>query len=508
MGVSDALGVTSHDVGLGLYFINGVHSPDLDPTQPRALHLIDGPRRFLQELYIVSRAPTTPERGLSPIMQEGDLAAVDWQGVHVDGEDWRLDFDGVHWIHQVYYRGARWMVEASSLAVIPRNDRGDIVGPVLSMNAGRDDVWRRRDEAFERRFVARVVTSGCKAKDDCSNAEATSAAEGLVQLRGALSPHRAARIPSAATELTLTWSADAGHGVVRRVPLVHDAPGPIGYGLRAALEELAPPARGYYLPKERLSARVRYTDAAGTPLFPQGTLPTYGDALFRAPAAQGLRYLGFNDVPILYWAHKALQADMEISLVGPLDRMTRIGTTPITPASLALSQIPAADVEHDGYTGLVQIVPPTNVVFPCLLGLQGAPGGDPSKCSTPVSDVIGFDVPEEALPGTYSLQIKARREWQGEPVHAAASIRIQIGTQMPSQFAPFPIPGVDARCGNCHAGRAAIPVVGHGFEGLNAVGPECLSCHTRGYYFEPDADIVTRLQIIHSRSHRLGPPVW
>ncbi|WP_394824735.1 hypothetical protein [Pendulispora albinea] len=494
------------NVGLGLYFVNGVHNADFDPTRPQMLHLTDGPQRFLQELYIVSRAPTTPERGLDPVMTTGDLAALDWRGVHPDGEDWRRDSDGVHWTHQVYFRGARWMDEGSVLAIIPRDHRGDIAGTPLYLNAGRDDIWRSTDDAFERRFVARVITTGCKAKYDCSNHDASSVAEGLVQLRGALSPHNIFRIPKHCSELVVAWSADIAHGIVRRVPVVHHAPGRIGYGLRVILEEMTSPARGYYLPNEHIGIRVRYTDANGTPLFSPGSLPTYGDAYLRKRNAQGLRYLSFSDVPILYWAHKSLQADMEISFAGPLDRMTRVGTTSITPESLMLQQIPAADVEHDGYSAFVQIVPSTKIVFPCLLALQGAPGGDPSKCSAPVSDEIGFDVPADALSGTYTLQLKARREWQGEPVHAAQSIRVQVGTPEVTRFAPFPIPGVDSQCRKCHTDRAAIPVVGHGFPGLHAVGPECLSCHTSGYYFEPDADIVTRLQRMHALTHRLGPP--
>jgi len=499
-------GRVPHHVGLGLYFINGVPNSDFDPSKPQALHIIDGPRRFLQELYIASRAPTTAEKGLAPIMSQGDLSGVDWRGIHADGEDWRLDFDGVHWVHQTYYRGARWMDEASEIIIAPRNAKGDIAGAPIYANAGRDDAWKRTDDAFERRFVARVLTTGCRAKGDCSNAEAKSVAEGLVQLRGALAPERAVRIAPDATELSILWSADANRSIVRRVPLVHDAAGPVGYGFHVTLEEMAPPARGYYLPNEHISMRVKYTDGDGTPLFPAGSLPTYGDVLMRAPAAQGLRYLSFNDVPILYWAHKSLQSDMEISFAGPLDRMTRVGTTAITPETLALPQIPAADVAHDGYSAFVQIIPSTQIVFPCLFGLQGAPGGDITKCSAPVTDVIGFEVPNDALPGTYTLQIKGRREWQGEPIHTAASIRIQVGTTNVSQFAPFPIPGVDSQCTKCHTRSAAIPVVGHGFANLDAVGPECLTCHTSGYYFEPDADIVTRLQLIHSLTHRLGPP--
>jgi hypothetical protein len=61
-------------------------------------------------------------------------------------------------------------------------------------------------------------------------------------------------------------------------------------------------------------------------------------------------------------------------------------------------------------------------------------------------------------------------------------------------------------CASCHTGPAALPKAAHGFEGLNAVGPECLTCHTNGYYFEPDAGIETRLQYIHDTTRRLFAP--
>jgi hypothetical protein len=49
-------------------------------------------------------------------------------------------------------------------------------------------------------------------------------------------------------------------------------------------------------------------------------------------------------------------------------------------------------------------------------------------------------------------------------------------------------------------------VAGHGFPNVNSVGPECLACHTNGYYFDPDAGLVIRLRNLRNASNRLGPP--
>jgi hypothetical protein len=493
------------DVGLGLYFANGVHNLDLDPSNPMPVHIVDGPNRYFQELYLTSRAPTTEADGMAPVINSGDLSKLDWRGLYKDSEDWRLDSDGVHWVHQTFYRGARWMNRKSTFTIVARDSQGHPVADPIEINAGRDDVWKKQDDAFERRFIARVLTTGCQAKFDCTNPEAHPIAQGLVQLRGALHPD-GKRVPANTAEFTVHWSEEHDCGVVRHVPVVHDAAGPLTYGLKVNLSLVSPPARGYYLPGEQLKVHVVYTDGAGTPLFAPGTLPTYGDVLFRNPSTNGIRYVSFNGNPQLYWAHKALQASMETTIAGPLDKMTRIGTTPITPYALFATQYQSGDVEHDGYTSVGQTVPITPIVIGCLFGLGGLPGGDIAACSAPVTDVITFDIPTESLPGTYSYQIKARREWEGEPILAAASLRFQVGTTDVTTFPPFNIPGLDSNCAKCHSGQASVPKVGHGFPGVNSVGPECVGCHTAGFYFEPDADIITRLQYMHNITHRLGPP--
>lgn len=499
-------------VGLGLYFANGVHSPDLNPAAPADLHIIDGYPRYMQELYIIATAPTTPEDGLAPLTANGDMSQLDWTGVTPVHEDWRLEANGVTWAHTVNYKHAKWMDDYSAFFVQPVNVEGHPVGLPLVMNAGVNEEWKILDTMFERRLVARVVQLGCQAEGDCSNSSAITYAEGLVQLRQNMYPAlTSVAIPESAAQLKLYWTQDLDEGVVRSVNVVHDPPGEIAYGFNIQLTPTNLPERGYYLPGERALFQVTYIDGAGTPLFAAGTVPSYGDILFRNDAAQGMRAITFTDHPMLYWAHKALQADAEFSFAGPIDKMTTVGTTPISPdpsqPNNTLSpQIQLADVAHDGWTSFTQILPPTTLVFPCLFALGDLPGGDFSKCWEQSPDVFGIDIPAEAQPGTYSVQIKTRREWKGEPKNAATSIRVQVGTSTATTFPGFTIPDMNNNCGQCHVANARIDRALHGFPGLNKVGPECVSCHTRGFYFEPDADIVTRLQRMHEFTDRLGPP--
>lgn len=488
-------------VGLGLYFFNGVWNPDLDPlpnpARPTRLSVVDGNRRYLQELYLVSSVPTTLEQGIDPVIETGDFAGLDWSGIQEVGEDWRVEANGFTYQRQVFYRDARWMRTNSEFEISAHDGNGNKLSE-LEVKAGRDDRWRQSDDAFERRFVARVVSTGCAAQGVCENPEALHFAQAFVQLRTSLHPDNDFKIPAATKKLKIRWSEYPGK--VWKVKVDHSAPADTGYGFGVELAEVSPPARGYYLPGEAINVRATFVDGEGQPLFPAGSLPTYRQMINREPASKGLRYLTFADFPMLYWAHKDQQADMETFFGGPLHKMTTVGSTPITPFVLFAPQIQSADRPNDGWNGFVQIVPPTPITFGCLL--------DPTSpaCDAPVSDIFTFTVPTDAEEGTYVVGIKGRREWEGEPLQKAASLRVQVGTDQATEFLPFHVAGMNNNCASCHVGPAALPNAAHGFEGLNEVGPECLTCHTSGYYFEPDAGIDTRLRYMHDTTRRLFAP--
>jgi hypothetical protein len=501
-GVSrGALQDSDPGVGLGLYFLNGVYNQDLtaapDPERPTSLSVVDGPNRFLQEIYIVSAAPTTPADGLSPVLTGGDLATLDWRDLAVAGEDWRVESNGVTWQHQVFYRGARWM-EARSKFTVTVLDDNDVPLAQTEARAGRDDTWREHDDFLERRFVARVLSTGCAAEGDCQNPEASHKAEALVQVAKALHPEsRTFALPSGAASVELRWSEDPNRSW--RVPVDHVAAAGTNYGLGIKLEPVSPPQDGVYLPGQSVSVRMTLVDGQGTPLFAPGAMTSYADAIHRRPAAQGLRLVTFRQQQ-LYWAYKDLQGEMETFLAGPVHRMTQVAATPLTPYDLFAPEITLAKRQADGWSGKAQATPITPILFACLLGL------DPSACDVPASDVFTLTIPDDAENGTYVAGVKARREWMGEPIQTAASIEIQVGSAESTQFPGLPVDPALDNCGSCHQGRASLPVAGHGFLNLNSVGAECLACHTNGYYFEPDAGLVIRLRNLHDASNRLGPP--
>ncbi len=485
-------------VGLGVYFMNGEWNPDLspfpNPERPTALSLTKGVDRYVEEVYLVSFLPTTEELGPDVLMTDGDFAGLDWTGLDYDSTDWRLEASGTTYQRQVFYRGAAWMTEESRFNFKFRNANGYLLDNAR-VRAGVDSEWRAGDDFGERRFVVRVLSLGCPAVDDCTGGQ--HFAEALVQLRVALD-HDTFYVPGSTARLDLKWSLYEGR--TWSVPVVmHNASNNLEYGLQLELDEVSPPARGYYLPGEQVQIRMTYRDGGGNRLFTPGVLPTYEEMNDRKPAAKGIRYLTFHGFPMLYWAHKPVQGAMETFLSGPVHKMTTVGTYPVTPAALFMNEVQVASRDVDGWFGTTQEHPVTPTMIPCI--------GDPTapQCDEVVPDVYKFTLPADAESGTYVTGAKARREWHGEPAMTAASLRFQVGSTASTTFPAFDIPGLED-CGDCHQGPMALPNAHHGFPGVNKVSAECLGCHVDGHYFEPDAGIVTRLTYLHAQSNRLTPP--
>lgn len=486
-------------VGLGIYVADGVYSEALDSRLPSRLTVVDdGRQRYLSELDIVQSTPSSDALGFAPAEAAGTFAQLDWSGTqqvpcHPDGalEDWRIEIDGVHFMRSRCYRGAAWMDSASAVVVVQRDASGHWL----------DARYDLIDSTFwERRLVGRVVSHGCNAIGDCSAAD--TRAEALIQLRGNLRPALSTRTISAATTKLEVWLITCGGvhqmatvPIFRAIPAGTEQP---SYGLHVQLAQETPtPTRGYFVSGERVTFRATFTDGDGHRLHQPGQLPSYGAVLFGNESAFGLRYLTFTDDPVLYWAHKNTQSDMTFTIAGPLQDMHAIGSTPITPAQAFLSQIPTATVAADGWSGAVQIFPPTTLVFPCLASL--ASGTPSAECFQAVTDTFTMEIPADARPGTWLASLKARRVWRGEPVQAATSVKFPVGQAVATSYSPH-LSG----CARCHTGQSSLAVVGHGFGVGDHERPECLSCHTSGYssWFEPDAGLDKRLSFSHLLSQK------
>jgi len=460
-------------VGLSVWFRNGEIAP---------IVLVGERPRFAQEIDITERIVTATDQGIEPLLHSGELARLDWRGIHLVEEDWRTPGDGT-FTRQRFYRGARWMERESTFTLTPKDRRGRPAGDKLEFVAGPDDRWRANDDGFIRRYVARQLTFGCRAKGDCSNAT-RFVAEGLAQSRQQLHIERGAgHIERDASELEVFWSADPR--ACRSVPLSHarERDFPFGYGFVPSLEIVAPPVNGsYYLPGDSISFRASFKDEAGRRLNSRGSLPTYGEFL-RGESPAGLRYFDTSLDVTLYYAFKHREGNMLISLSGPTDALA-VPTQTVGFEQLVLPQVTIASLPTDGWTGLAQIVPP----FPVIVG--GAQ--NPAVWDTPISDVFTFQLPADALPGTYTAALKARREWGGEALNRGVSITLQVGSATATRFEP-----ATGHCSDCHSDRSSLSIVNHGLGDRST----CFSCHT-AIAFEPDNPLDVRIHFIHSRSGR------
>jgi hypothetical protein len=463
------------DIGLSIRFDNGVS---------QELGLINEGKRFVDELDILATAETGPfDDGIDAIIESGDLSGLDWTGVELVDEEWRPDTVGT-FTRQRFYRNAAWMERPSTFLIFQVDGHGHFlpVEPIV-VHAGTDNRLSFFDDGFIRRFSARQITSGCVAVDDCSTATG-SVVQGLVQLRQAQHPRDSVRIlPNTAT-LRIFWTADPLN--VRDVPVhvVAPADAEFGYGFKADFEILTPPANGrYYRPGDAITFRLNFMDGSGERLSGPN-LPTYADFLFGANA-NGLRYFDLFLNPTLYYAVKHREGNLLLVMGGPSDKL-RVTDNTVPVGDFFLPQTQSAFSDEQGFSAVVTSVPPFSVIF-------GGALFDPNIWNTPVPDEATLTVPADALPGTYVVALKARRDYAGEALNDGSVQRIQVGTNRRTHWT-----GTTRSCNTCHQGSSDLGNILHGIGDRES----CVAgCHV-ALGNEPDNALDYRVHFIHSRSDR------
>ncbi|HJL15384.1 MAG TPA: hypothetical protein RMH99_07010 [Sandaracinaceae bacterium LLY-WYZ-13_1] len=470
-------------VGLSLWWQEG--EVRLEDGTPKTVTLYENFPRFVEELDITAAIETETDEGIQPLIDSGDLSGLDWTGVeHVD-TDWRPDPATGTFTRSRFYRGARWMERPSGFLVVPTDAHHRPVGPPIFAYAGSDNRQTPADDGFIRRFDARQITYGCPSIGDCTGATGYRV-QGLVQLRNELNPQRRARrIPDRAEYLELIWTEDILNP--RRVAIDHADYDDTDweYGFQVNVDVVSPPANGqYYVPGESFDVQVTMTDGAGNRLHPEGSLPTYG-AFVRDEIDSGIRYYdGLQELLTLYYALKHREGLTMWSVAGPTSNID-YPSYEVDFFDFFLPQTTMATVDSDGFSA-ISILNPS---IPDQI--------DPANWDNPQSDTVTFTLPEDALPGTYVVTVKARRDWGGEALNQAGTTRIQVGTTTPTTYAPD-----TGNCNSCHNGRASLDNLLHGL-GDRAT---CNSCHST-LTFEPDHALDYRIHLIHSRSDRVEADV-
>lgn len=476
VAMTPAVAAAGSPVGLSLRIEEGVSEQ---------VEIIGSSPRYIDELDIVATAVTADDQGIDPVIDGGDLSNLNWSGVTYDDEEWRPAGDGSGtFTRQRFYRDAAWMEEPSVMFIFQRNEYGQYLHkPPIVVYAGQDDLWSGFDGGFIRRFSARQVTTGCTAIGDCS-AATEHTAQALVQLRQSQFTALAARHISPQTaSLEILWTQDLLH--LRSIPIERTATADADYdyGFSTGIEVLTPPANGdYYMPGDAITFKMHFLDGEGYPLH-DGALPTYSDFL-TASTGSGLRYFDLFLNPTLYYALKHREGNLLMSMGGPAQALqVTDNTVPLT--DFFLPQTQSAFSAEQGFSAVVTSIPPFAVIFGGL--------ADASLWDLPVSDEVTLTVPTDALPGTYVVTLKARRDYAGEATNTGSVIRIQVGTQEETAWTP-----TTTGCQSCHSGAAALGNILHGIGDRES----CLSgCHV-ALGNEPDNALDYRVHFVHSRSDR------
>ncbi len=474
--------LTQAPVGLSLWWADG--DVRLQSGAVKTVDLYEDMPRFLQELDISAQVITPTDQGITPIRTSGDMAGLDWRGVHQTDEDWRPEGnEPTTYTRTRIFRGAKWMTRSSAFVMFAVDSHDLPVGLPIVEVTGQDDDLDASDGAFVRRFVARQVVQGCRAINDCSNAT-SYLAQGLMQYRDAQHPERSQRIPDRATKLKLFWTEDLSR--VRSVAVRHRlfSETPYRYGFTPQIEVVTTPANGqYFVAGEGFDFRITYRDGAGNRLNTAGELPSYAEFLADA-IDSGIRYYdGFRQVLTVYYALKHREGNNIWAFAGPTNKLKTSGH--VVPLSdfftLAFTQIPMATIAEDGYNSVFNLVP--NPAYEL----------DPFLSTQRPSDLVHVTVPADAQPGTYMLSFKSRRDWGGEAIVKAVTKEVQVGQAAPSTFV-----AKTGNCNGCHTGQTSFDKVLHGISDRRA----CFGCHAP-LGGEPDNRLDFRIHFIHSRSNRM-----
>lgn len=476
-------GVTS--AGLSLWFENG--SVRLENGTPKVLSVYGDTLRYVQELDVTSTVQTTTDQGITPVMQSGDMAQLDWSGVQQVDEDWRPELGTFPktYTRSRFYRGATWMKRWSMFAVLPVDANGAPVGAPIVELAGSDAEWLSSDDGFVRRFDARQVTRGCQAIGDCSNATSFTA-QALAQVRNATHADiRAQTIPANAKKLALFWTEQPTK--IRTVQIERKAltETPYKYGFTVGVDVISQPAnQSFYVPGEEVAYRITMRDGAGNRLHPEGQLPSYMEfATDNVPS--GIRYYdGFQETLTLYYALKHREGNNIWNFSGPTDKLKYSDHIVSDMDFFFLSGtggITSANVAENGYVGLFDI-------FPTVMGTI-----DPVLSAQPNSDVIRVKIPADAPSGTYMFAFKGRRDWGGEALNHTGTAEVQVGQAAATVFAPK-----TGNCGSCHNDASSLKNILHGTSDRRT----CYGCHMPMEQ-EPDQALDYRIHLIHSRSKRV-----
>ena len=447
----------------------------------RALSVRAGQAFYIDQIDLRAALQTSVDEGVAGLDAAGDFASLDWSGLSPVDEDFPPEPDAEgRYTRRRFYRGARWMEEASDFRIEQLDAQDRVVAAPWRLGIGTGDgsgaAGKGSGGFFVRRSRAIQHVHDCPAARDCTGAVSFEE-EALVELRHATRRRPIRHLEPETVRLRLTWRVP-GQPRTYEIPVVQVAAPPYDYGLDIGIEPLTvPEAGGVYPPGAQLDFRVSFRDASGRLLHDPEALPSYEASL--APGAAGLQYFNNTEPGITYWRRKHREHQLLASIAGPAQAVQAIRTPIGIEDALGPGAVTTGELARDGVFGQLWS-------FPAYAAL-----GD---VTAPVSTRFTFELPEDAPPGTYLVTVKARRSYLGQELPVSETIEVQVGSPERTS-ARLGVGG----CESCHEGGGALERVLHG----NAALETCATCHApiRG---EPDSTVAVRVHFIHSRSGRFG----
>ena len=458
-------------IGVALQVEDGVAVP---------LRVRAGQTFYVSQIDLRASMAATQDEGVSGLRHTGDFSGLGWGGVRLAEQEFELLPGPEGFKRRRFYRDAAWMDVPSFFTVEPVDANGQLTGAPIVLSAGSNDKRRDSDDFFVRRFRALQWTYDCASLSNCNGAN-NFLEEALVELRNSRTPGKSKTVTLRphTRQLRLRWSLRPAAPYIIPVEQVSNAA--YGYGFSIDVAAVTPPqAHGTYAPGTDISFQLTLKDGAGKRLHPQGSLPTYNEAVFGVNEPGIQYYQAFFDPSATYYRRKHRERMLMTQIIGPAQSIQPIRSIIDLDAFLAEEDVQTLGTfERDGVFSQFQTFPPANDLF----------GGN---WNAPVSDTWTYNIPDNAVPGTYLVTVKGRRVYLGEDIPFSRTIEVQVGTSQRTQANLTTGP-----CTSCHTKGGELSEVLHANDNRAA----CNGCHAP-LGFELEGPIFVRVHFIHSRSDR------
>ena len=184
-------------VALAIEIDNGVATP---------LQVRPGQTYYLNQIDLRASTTSTTDEGVAGLLKRGDFSDLTWSNIRREQEEFvLLPNAGGTFTRRALFRDAVWMNVRSLFRLEQADQRGEILGRTIVVDAGLERDRRKSDDYLERRFKAIQWAHDCRTNIDCAGATAFEE-EALVELRNTMHPDRTFTIAPRARSLRLHWS--------------------------------------------------------------------------------------------------------------------------------------------------------------------------------------------------------------------------------------------------------------------------------------------------------------